>query len=59
MSRIFATLFEGHFLDVCLVLFVVLQMNIFEAHHTNLGTHKYLHICAHIRIYLVFNTLKY
>ena len=57
MSRIFATLFEGHFLDVCLVLFVVLQMNIFEAHHTNLGI--YLHICAHIRIYLVFNTLKY
>ena len=59
MSRIFATLFEGHFLDVCLVLFLVLQMNIFEAHHTYLGTHRYLHIYAHIRIYLVFNTLKY
>lgn len=57
MSRIFATLFEGHFLDVCLVLFLVLQMNIFEAHHTYLG--RYLHIYAHIRIYLVFNTLKY
>ena len=56
MSRIFATLFEGHFLDVCLVLFVVLQMNIFEAHHTYLGK---IHICAHVSIYLVFNTLKY
>ena len=59
MSRIFATLFEGHFLDVCLVLFVVQQMNIFEAHHTNHGTHIYIHICAHVSIYLVFNTLKY
>ena len=50
MSRIFATLFEGHFLDVCLVLFVVLQMNIFEAHHTNLGTHTYtfVHTYAYI-----------